>query len=114
MRKEINNFWLTSIRSWTHVQGTGFLRSNDDKHCILGVLADLAVVYKKVVRTQDKESYLYDGNRFMLPANVLLWSGIKNPHGYSTHIGKSLTDLNDSGKSWTDLADLIEKHWENL
>lgn len=114
MRKDISNLWLTSIRSWTHTPGVGFLRSNDDKYCILGVLADLAVVYKKVVRTQDAESYLYDGYRFMLPPNALLWSGIKNPHGYSTNIGKSLTDLNDSNKPWTDIADLIEKYSEYL
>ena len=45
-------------------------------------------------------------------AYVRDWAGIDT--GYGRAGNQSLTTLNDEGKSFEEIADVIEKHWETL
>jgi hypothetical protein len=114
MRKEVLNYWLTGLKAGTYKKGSHVLRSTEDTYCFLGILADLSVVYGGVIRTLDKTSYMYDGNRESLPDKAIAWAGLKNGCGYTQYIGKSFTLMNDEGTPWEDMQKLLEKHWEKL
>ena len=114
VRREIKDYWLAALKAGTHKRGTKLLRTLEDRHCFLGVLADLSVKYAGVTQTQDEISYLYDGFRECLPTKTIEWAMMKNPHAYSPQVGKSITDLNDKGIPWEDLTQILEKHWESL
>lgn len=52
-----------------------------------------------------------------LPEKVKEWSGIKSSYGKfygEKDLPASLADLNDNGKRFKTIADIIEKHYENL
>lgn len=114
VRKDVKDYWLAALKAGTHKQGKLLLRTNEDQYCFLGVLADLSVTYGGVVRTQDKVSYVYDGYRECLPDKAIEWAGMKNGNGFTTHVGQSLTKLNDESMPWNDLIMLLEKNWESL
>ena len=41
MNKEVKQAWIKALRSGEYEQGTGYLRSEDNKFCCLGVLCDI-------------------------------------------------------------------------
>lgn len=114
MKKEVAKLWIAALRSGNYSQGTGYLRDLDNNYCVLGVLCELAVQQKGVIREVDKTSYLYNTYRESIPDVVIEWAKMKNQHGYCTQINKSLTELNDKGKNFAELADLIQLHWKDL
>ena len=101
MKEEIKNKWVKALRSGEYAQGTGCL-VEDGRFCCLGVLCDIS-------ETNKREWGSFAG----LPHSVKDWAGMSSIFG---HFGIStcLSELNDSGKTFIDIADVIEKEWEKL
>lgn len=116
MNPEIKSEWTTALRSGEYEQGTGMLRSADDKFCCLGVLCDLAVqngvIPKPDVCFEDETAheYLYGADQLggILPSELVKWAGLES-HSPSVG-GDNLSHLNDGGTPFPEIADLIERH----
>ena len=134
MRKEVMKKWVKALRSGKFKQGTGTLKQYNSKgeaqHCCLGVLCEL---YNSEMKKSKKKTLLekvYDndmdfsfgysrfgGSKEDLPKDVMKWSGIKNSLGQfnlSDNHYETLADLNDLGRKFKTIADIIEKNWESL
>jgi len=136
MKKDIAKKWVKALRSGKYKQGKGYLKQfnskNEPRHCCLGVLCELyndtmKKNHKKTLYTEEMQDNssgtsfirfdLVDGG---LPKAVRKWADIINPLGEfqvscgEYDIEECLADLNDSGKKFSTIADIIEKNVENL
>lgn len=139
MNKEIQTLWTAALRSGDYRQGVGVLKTRDGDFCCLGVLCDLAVKAGVIESPEeihaDDDSYVtgyrYESETGVLPESVMEWAGIPYSEGtYSLsdeemterygngwqntdyYRKTSLINANDSyGKSFDQIADLIEKHF---
>lgn len=118
MNKKVKAKWLKALRSGEYEQGAYFLKINREGeafYCCLGVLCDL--YRKETGKRWDKPSDEYP--TFMreisaLPKKVMKWAGIKEQSGFFAYrSGKtdSLVRLNDSRKSFKQIANIIEKYF---
>lgn len=139
MNEDVKAEWLAALRSGEYKQTIGALEytehNNDDEdlvgYCCLGVLCDLAAkkgitgrkIHRVSVRSVTDADYfedvLYGSDQAgwisqILPADVQIWADITggNPDialddGFGT---TSLAELNDMGKSFAEIADIIEEH----
>lgn len=136
MKQNIMKKWVKALRSGKFKQGTGTLKQYNRKgkaeHCCLGVLCELyngemrknkkKTLPEKVYDNDSDFSYGYSrfGNsKCDLPKEVMNWSGMKDKIGRFTTDNSipsqyTLADLNDLGKKFKGIADIIEKNWENL
>ena len=123
--------WIKALRSGKYKQGKGYLKQfnskNEPRHCCLGVLCELydqqmKKNHKKTLFTEhmiDSETVefisfnKYDGG---LPKEVREWANMINPCGEFINKDRVeyLSDLNDDGKKFSTIADIIEKNVENL
>lgn len=115
MKKKIMQEWVAALRSGTYEQGKGALEK-DGKYCCLGVLCDIAA--QKGVCLTRTEEYLssqvsYDSSFGVLPNSVKEWSGIKDEMGRIKNM-RSLVNLNDNGKSFEQIANIIEDNYKKL
>jgi hypothetical protein len=94
--------WVAALRSGKYQQGKCFLKTDDGKFCCLGVLAELA---KEVGLSNDGDKFL-DGS-------VVIWSGLHGSSGSYAN-GESLAFDNDRGKTFLEIADIIESEPEGL
>jgi hypothetical protein len=101
MVPEIKAKWVEALRSGEYEQGCGALRTEDGKYCCLGVLTDLYCKAKGVT---------FDGvtrsNRWVLNLSVRRWAGLESPNPAVPQA--PLAWLNDSGRTFAEIADLIE------
>lgn len=127
VNQEAVRLWLQALRSGEYQQGQSYLR-RDDKYCCLGVACEVAIAHgipvKKVEIGRGIISYVYDdadGSNQMLLRVVAEWLGFDtaNQHYWNNpvvwteegHTTQSLAALNDSGLSFADIADIIERNW---
>src|SRR6266404_6801465 len=126
MKKAIATRWVKALRSGKYSQCTGSLskESPDDEvsYCCLGVLCEISEQGKWVPEgyregkgygATRKEAAHCEGQ---LPSTVVKWAGLKTDDGFfgtnrKTDANKELATLNDEGRSFKQLANLIEKHW---
>lgn len=141
MKKQIAKKWVKALRSGKYKQGKGYLKQfnskNEPRHCCLGVLCELydqqmKKNHKKTLYTEEMEDK-FSGTSFVrfdlvdggLPKVVREWADIINPlgdfiisdidnQGYIYDTKECLADLNDNGKKFSTIADIIEKNVENL
>lgn len=134
MHEDVKNTWVAALRSGRFAQGTGYLAQHTEpgqpkQYCCLGVLMELAIdAGLGIKRECCGPAVLYgdrtgDCNAALIPS-VREWSGVRfcdglfgeHPNGSSVLVmgSKSLSDLNDSGKSFGTIADAIEANWESL
>lgn len=134
MNPEVKTEWLRALSSGEYVQAVGSLHEvgteGDDRYCCLGVLCELAVKAGVTKRRTEvnptdpwgrKMEYGYGNAKDMdtcyLPDEVLKWSGLGSrtgvlPEGTNARFDHhSLANANDVGKSFEDIADLIEEHF---
>lgn len=131
MKADIKARWVERLRSGQDEQGTGYLdyTDNDDvtRKCCLGVLSAIAVedgvipepdsyLYEGGPHTTIYSIYTYDaGHTSVLPPTVMEWAGITDCEGMFNNptIGhnETLAGLNDSGMTFVEIADVIEKHF---
>lgn len=112
MNTEIKKKWLEALRSGKYEQGKKHLRSNGtDQFCCLGVLCDL---HQKETGELDWREpnqffpyivYGNDGSTAYPPDVVDIWSEFYFASGMTIVSG-----MNDSGKSFSEIADWIEEN----
>lgn len=125
--------WIAELRSGNYNQGIGKLKATglvrDVKgvvcgvdgegikglgHCCLGVLCELAVE-KGVIGPAVEGSvgaWIFDSNKYNAPTTVRNWAGLKRPGdiGPLDFTTQDLMDMNDSKKTFEEIADFIEAH----
>lgn len=127
MNAEIKSQWVDALRSGKYTQGENALRetvNGKTAHCCLGVLCELALESGLTVRIEEDVVDLvtsqdrftsFDGDAAYLPESVQRWSDISTSNGQFFKEDESravtLSALNDTGYSFTEIADLIEKHF---
>ena len=113
MRKEIADKWVAALRSGEYGQMTGALANRErTQHCCLGVLCELAITEGVPVRVEphlhDSTSLKFDDLLGALPDSVGTWAGM------DASKGRVLATMNDSGKKFVEIADVIDRTWEVL
>jgi len=136
MKQNVMKKWVKALRSGKFKQGQGTLKQYDSegniKHCCLGVLCELynetmkknkkKTLPEKVCDNDSDFSYGYSrfgGKKEDLPKELMKWDGIGNSMGAFTtdnpiHDQYNLADLNDTGRKFTTIANIIEKNVENI
>lgn len=119
--------WIEALRSGEYKQGKFVLKrrigaATEAEYCCLGVACDLYLEANPgVLDVQTKEAggstrTIYDGETMVLPPKVQEWLNLKRPEG--TYIGgtdhSSLIGLNDRGRSFEAIADIIEREPKGL
>jgi hypothetical protein len=112
--------WVEALRSGKYKQGKAYLRKGD-KYCCLGVACELAIEsgVKVLVDKIDNNTHYYNNKTKKLPREVTDWLGLKTDIGEFDRTeqyvyNNSLTNLNDNGKTFNDIADIIESEPEGL
>lgn len=111
--------WTNRLTSGKYSQGMGALRDENGRFCCLGVLCEMAVEAGVIpAPTQPVQDGLwsYWGQTAVLPEAVREWAGMGNAWGefYSDGRTYTLTNMNDSGDSFTDIAEHISKHFDRI
>lgn len=104
MNAEIKAKWLEALRSGKYRQGTEYLRTADDKFCCLGVLCDItnpALWEKWTNGERHHDVYGFLSHTSMLPDKIDEQAG-----GIAAKA--HLMGMNDSGKSFSEIANYIE------
>jgi hypothetical protein len=121
MREDIKNLWVEALRSGKYEQGRGSLRNNIetvDEFCCLGVLCDISELGEWITDSAGDVCYkVLDGgsSSSVLPESIKQWANMLSKAGlFDTSLKGTLTLQNDSGKSFNEIADIIERHWEEL
>lgn len=110
MKKEYAERWVSALRSGEYKQTCGLLRRSDG-FCCLGVLSDL-VKDEIGAKWVDNIFYSNEGvqNTVLLSREVMELTGV---YGVGLHVAY-LVRLNDSGSTFSEIADIIEKNWKVL
>ena len=112
MNKSIKKKWLAALRSGKYKQGRGALRSKNNEYCCLGVLCDIHSRDNNIEwndnKLDDLKSYLE--YRLGLPPKVCQWAEIDEIGEYlSKKKPRSLAQQNDLGKTFKQIANIIQK-----
>lgn len=107
MKKDIKDKWIAALRSGKYEQGQNNLRSVDDKFCCLGVLCDIIdnskwETFEKANSAKKQYPYTYNGYSGVLSYEMTKELKFKNTET------KTLIIMNDSGKTFAEIADYIE------
>ena len=111
MNQIIKQKWLDALRSGQYEQTRANLR-NKHGFCCLGVLCDLYVKeYTDVNWVYQDSRYQLINNKATLPYEVREWAKLKesNPLVKSGDGLTSLAELNDGGKTFNEIAQVIEE-----
>lgn len=115
MKKENADKWVAALRSGKYKQTKGHLQTADG-FCCLGVLLDINGIQPvKGETVADHDVYYYGEERAVIANQFLTTCDIKEPSGMfssETERNTQLSALNDDGKSFAEIADIIEKNWE--
>ena len=130
MKRDIAEAWVAALRSEEYTQTQGTLcapnaAGTQMDHCCLGVLTDLGIQAGHLSGSEIMASYLSEA--------TMEWAGIISGHNPAILIPKdwdnnniaqdipkvhprvrSLGAVNDSGRHFKEIADLIEEQWEDL
>ena len=136
MKQNVMKKWVKALRSGKFKQGSGTLKQFNKKgqtqHCCLGVLCEL---YNETMKKNKKKTLpetvcdndrdfshgycRFGGKKEDLPKDVMKWAGISNSMGAFTtgnpiYEQYNLADLNDTGRKFKTIANIIEKNYEQL
>lgn len=116
--------WVEALRSGEYKQGKNRLRSNDDEFCCLGVLCDQmqkagVMPFWETIKMDGIEdtSYRCAGEITHLPIQAAELVGLTTPDGAfkadskyppTVRVTSSLMLWNDEGKTFEEIANLIE------
>lgn len=109
--------WVKALRSGDYKQARGQLKKVDGNRvgmCCLGVACDLSGLGK----WDESNAYITGENRedSVLPTEVMDWLGLADDSGCFHEKGRTigLTDKNDKGASFKQIAAIIEREPEGL
>ncbi len=108
MIEERKNELVAALRSGKYQQSRKTLR-NSTGFCCLGVACDISGI------SEWDDKYEYDGCESILPKSVMEYYGFCSSGGWlknGDEIG--LAKMNDAGKSFDEIADFIDAHWQEL
>lgn len=109
MDKDIADKWVDALRSGRYKQTRGRLKARNGAMCCLAVLA--VVCGQKFV--WDRGLYTLGGT--CVGGSLREWSGNPLKTSVGAYSGAlSLSAENDGGKTFDEIADIIEKHYEEL
>jgi hypothetical protein len=136
MKQNVMKKWVKALRSGKFKQGQGtlkkFNKQGQAQHCCLGVLCELyndtmkknkkKTLPEKVCDNDRDFSYGYSrfgGKKEDLPKEVKDWAGMRsglgNFYGDIYLLNQTcLADINDIGKKFKTISDIIEKNYESL
>lgn len=99
--------WIDALRSGKYQQGTSFL-INENKYCCLGVLA--AIAGCSMSKDENGAEFFNNCEEFA-PQQAMDFVALKNDCGGfgEDYMIDSLTYLNDNGKTFKEIADIIEE-----
>lgn len=113
--------WVEALRSGKYEQTQAYLADRSG-FCCLGVACELAVEagiispsFESGIHTNGVRRY--ENNVSCLPPAVLNWLGLNSETGLfneGTEDEESLAGLNDNGKTFAEIADVIEARPEGL
>jgi hypothetical protein len=111
-QNEVKKLWANDLRANADKQGKNFLNKQDKEFCCWGRLCELAVQHGVITdKTIDKDGYIsYVGDAFGPTFKLSNWVGISQFTTFD--IGdqsNTLMNYNDSGVSFHDIADAIER-----
>lgn len=108
IKADVRDAWLKALRGGEYQQGSGRLRRRES-FCCLGVLSDLAV--KAGIGEWRGETYVAPNGEHRgeyLCSSVSDWIGLGSTDLW---VGENLvSELNDKGKTFIEIADAIEAH----
>jgi hypothetical protein len=115
MNSQIKQQWIAALTSGEYQQTQGKLK-NDNSFCCLGVLCDL-YSKKTGIPWQQKDGEPIDSYRFyneteLLPLTISNWAGLGDIDNPIVEYGEEqmcISDLNDTGKSFKEIAVIIEE-----
>jgi len=111
MNKDVADKWVKALRSGEYTQSKYDLQ-NGAEYCCLGVLCDIGSKEGLSVGTTDNGNIV--GTSLNSQKSIKDWSGMKTAEGLLPG-GSYLTRLNDTDNyTFEQIADVIEKEWENL
>lgn len=107
--------WVAALRSGEFEQGRGYLLATG-KHCCLGVAC---AIYQREVGGLDETEgrngiVIFDGCDTLLPILVQRWLGMSTFNGSFAGDKDCLSEMNDRGTPFSEIADLIESEPEGL
>ncbi len=102
-KEDVKN-WTTALRSGNYKQTEGML-NNGSGYCCLGVACDLFIPHTRIKR--NTRGYIVGASPDCQP-NSPEWLKLVDKHILDTY-GTRITDLNDSGLSFGEIADIIEQ-----
>lgn len=117
--EEARKLWVEALRSGPWEQAHECL-GIDDACCCLGVACELFNLHESWLRIirDDDIGNSYDGKDTTLPEIVRDWLGLTTVEGlYKSNtdgLPNALTYDNEQGKSFTEIADIIESAPEGL
>ncbi len=108
MNKEFAIKWIAALRSGEYKQTIGMLESLDGRNCCLGVACRVLGIRPSIISA----TVLFDGSASYLPTKNAIDLGVTRTiqlsftdrKGYSL----SLSQLNDGGFTFDQIADVIE------
>lgn len=95
--------WVKALRSGKYKQGKGQLRF-DNTFCCLGVACDISKLDKW------NKKWFYSEEHLALPHSVRDWLGLRSKD--PTVGSKCLSAYNDDGKTFQEIADIIEREYD--
>ena len=126
MNSKVKEAWVNALRSGKYEQGSERLRSVSG-YCCLGVLCDIYAQEHNTewefrgneeTNLQPMDYWYYEGESEFLPESVMDWAELKtnNPSLQvdvddgedSWNYKDDVSNLNDSGCTFAEIADLIE------
>ncbi len=120
MKYALMKKWVKALRSGKYKQGQGLLETLDGKNCCLGVLCKVAGI-RKIKRRAPLgrvHSIVFGGKKNpsigTLSQSEMKRVGMVSCDGKLPNVADSLASLNDSGKTFKQIAKLIEKHYKKL
>ena len=111
MIEQVKQKWLSALRSGDYQQTRSYLR-NEDGFCCLGVLCDLYGKEHNVEWNLANSgiNYEFQDEPECLPPSVVEWAGVVGTDPVIGNGEAFLSQLNDTGYTFNEIADLIEKH----
>lgn len=114
MNPEVKQHWIEALQSGQYQQGFKLLRTDKNSFCCLGVLCELhRKEHKKRWGVNGLKQYSYMGTAVALPKEVLKWAELDLNYKFvliQDDVYNSLANINDEGKSFEEIAKIIEEH----
>lgn len=116
MKRSIARKWAAELDSGEYEQTKHKLR-DDYGFCCLGILCNLHAQENPEIAALNTSKYEYFGHSLITPRVVMEWSGLTKPEGLfkdSDGKNKILSELNDEGMTFPEIAKIIRKNWKKL